>query len=485
MDYRKSFYSNEFSIGNMLPQIPLGVDHDVICRGIRDYVKEPNFHYKFDFLDDVQFEPIQESVNETKYPVYIMLIHSGSLLANAIKAVTQSQFSHSSISFDSSMTNMYSFARKAEINPFIGGFKQESIKSPFIKGRDIPYALYMVLCTKSQIAAMKKRLDYFIQNESKFKYDFTGLFKNYFRIVDNPEYKWFCSRFVADIINAGYPVSSPVIKDPSLVRPEDFKSMPITIYVTGGNLKYYNRKRVDEITQRILNQHNSKREDKQYDFTESAIITQPDIEINLDEWRPDGKNILYITGLSGSGKSTLAKKLSLEYSAEYIEMDRIITACFLNKSKAEKSMSKFSTLMQEYWSSNRHFPIVQWGDRQQVAEMTQFNKWLVENHKSDGKLYILEGCQIIDLPPAYLITQPLIIKGTSSAHTLIRRFKRKFKKERDSGEDLLHSFIAGCDSVRRILARGKLFTNERLLNEFKFLLDRARELNYGTDSLTP
>ena len=34
----------------------------------------------------------------------------------------------------------------------------------------------------------------------KFRYDFTGLIKNYFGITDNPEYKWFCSRFVADIL---------------------------------------------------------------------------------------------------------------------------------------------------------------------------------------------------------------------------------------------------------------------------------------------
>lgn len=192
------------------------------------------------------------SPNEKLYPVYIMLQHSGTLLANMIKGVTQSHFSHSSISFDSSMRNMYSFGRKSDTNPFIGAFKKEDIHSKFFTDRTIPYALYVVPCTQEQVKLMKKRLDYFIQNSTKFKYDFTGLLKNYLGIADNPEYKWFCSRFVADIINAGSPQEHPYVVEPSLMKPEDFQYTNFAIYVTGGYLNSYDSNFVDKVTNRIL-----------------------------------------------------------------------------------------------------------------------------------------------------------------------------------------------------------------------------------------
>ena len=242
--------------------------------------------YQFELLDNVKFvEPLQESVEEYKdeplYPVYIMLIHSGSALANAIKFMTQSNFSHSSISFDASMTNMYSFGRKADTNPFAGGFKKESIKSQFYTSRTIPYALYMVACTKSQVDQMKKRLNYFIKNSSKFKYDFTGLFKNYFGIADNPEYQWFCSRFVADILNAGRPGEHPYVVEPSLMRPEDFMHTTYAHYVTGGVLSNYDAKAVEKKVKTMLKLERMNRilESKKMAVNESAVL-------DLDPFNP-------------------------------------------------------------------------------------------------------------------------------------------------------------------------------------------------------
>lgn len=242
---------------------------DIQFKSIQEFIDYFNTHqnlpepfigesYKFELEDkNLHFNTNMNlteaaSPNEKLYPVYIMLQHSGTLLANMIKGVTQSHFSHSSISFDSSMRNMYSFGRKSDTNPFIGAFKKEDIHSKFFTDRTIPYALYVVPCTQEQVKLMKKRLDYFIQNSTKFKYDFTGLLKNYLGIADNPEYKWFCSRFVADIINAGSPQEHPYVVEPSLMKPEDFQYTNFAIYVTGGYLNSYDSNFVDKVTNRIL-----------------------------------------------------------------------------------------------------------------------------------------------------------------------------------------------------------------------------------------
>jgi hypothetical protein len=240
--------------------------------------------YQFQLAENIKFfDKIDESTSEdTKlYPVYIMLMHSGTALATVIKTVTQSHFSHSSISFDSSMKNMYSFGRKMDTNPFIGSFKKENIHDNFFKGKSIPYALYVVPCTKNEIDLMKKRLDYFIKNATKFHYDFTGLFKNYLGIADNPEYKWFCSRFVADILNAGRPSSDPYVVEPSLMKPEDFLYTNFAIYVTGGLLDAYDQNRVDVITRRILRVEEIKRR------KERQIVQNEAVDIfDLDPFDP-------------------------------------------------------------------------------------------------------------------------------------------------------------------------------------------------------
>ena len=239
--------------------------------------------YKFKLAENIKFmDTITESADDDKlYPVYIMLMHSGTALATAIKTVTGSHFSHSSISFDSSMKSMYSFGRKFDTNPFIGSFKKEDIHSDFFKGKTIPYALYVVPCTKSEIDLMKKRLDYFIQNRTKFSYDFTGLFKNYLGIADNPEYKWFCSRFVADILNAGRPSSDPYVVEPSLMKPEDFLYTNFATYVTGGILDSYDKSYVDKVTQKILRVEKLRRQKEK----RLAIPEATDI-LDLDAFDP-------------------------------------------------------------------------------------------------------------------------------------------------------------------------------------------------------
>lgn len=249
---------------------------------------------------DIDIETIDESVSEDNnlYPVYIMLMHSGTTLANAIKNVTHAEFSHSSISFDPSMKKMYSFGRpkggKAE-DGLVGSFKSENIHDKWFTERSIPFAVYVVPCTKNQIRRMKKRLDYFIQNATKFTYDFTGLIKNYFHVADNPEHRWFCSRFVADILNAGSPKGSPFFTEPSLVRPEDFKHTKFATFVTNGLLSKYNESFVKTTTDKIFAAFNQNKKPIAESVTPYDIMMSQVINESLDTIITVGDNLYYIS----------------------------------------------------------------------------------------------------------------------------------------------------------------------------------------------
>lgn len=236
--------------------------------------------YKFELVDkNLRFvDRLDEAANKSQklYPVYVVLVHSGTGVSKAIKAISHSEYSHASICFDSSLDKMYSFARKDPRNPFIGGFRYESIGKGFYEQKEIPYAVYVVPCTENQIKKMKKRLNYFIQNQEKFTFDFTGLVTNYLGIVNNPAHRWFCSRFVADILNAGAPKNNPYVAEPSLQDPDDFKDTDWAIYVDSGeNLMKYDRKKVDRKTNQIIRKEMLRR----MTVNESAIF-------DLDAFNP-------------------------------------------------------------------------------------------------------------------------------------------------------------------------------------------------------
>lgn len=248
--------NNDFTFENYI-DTPKEIT-DVCLEALYDMIRD-NPVYEFQCIEndytEIDDDIVDEAVDTGTYPVYIMLMHSGTLLSNAIKNVTHSEFSHCSISFDSSMTHMYSFGRKFDTNPFIGVFKEENIHTEFFTKKDIPYSLYVLMVNKQELNKMKKRLKFFIDNESKFKYNFIGLLKNYVGIPDNREYRYFCSQFVSDIINSGRPIDN---RDPSLVRPIDFKYNDNLHFISSGLLNDYDKKNTDREVKKILKQNTIK-----------------------------------------------------------------------------------------------------------------------------------------------------------------------------------------------------------------------------------
>lgn len=257
-----------------------------------DFVNETG--YNFEMLDKVKFfDPINESTDDrTLYPVYILCVHTGTLLANAIKKATGSHFSHCTISFDSSLKNMYSFGRKTRLTELSNGsFVKESIHNPPYTNEGVTYALYCIPVTSSQLTAMKKRLEYFVKNKTKFRYDFAGLFKNFFGIADNPEQRWFCSRFVADIINAGTePGQKPMIREPSLMRPEDFLYTNFALYVTSGLIKDYDQILVDKVTKKLLRIESIRRAQQRAVQSTNIPVTESAV-LDLNPYDPLGEAI--------------------------------------------------------------------------------------------------------------------------------------------------------------------------------------------------
>ena len=198
------------------------------------------------------YEGLTEAATQKLYPVYVLLSHrSASTLSNVIKTLTHSQFSHAALSFDPKLTHMYSFGRNSP-NSSKGSFRLESIKKDAYAMGEVPYSLYVVPCTAEQCKLIKKRLKYFAANKSNFTFDMTGLVKNGLGIESEPDDKWFCSRFVADVLNAGAPNGTKYVEHPSLMDPDDFRHTNFAQYVCGGLISDYDYLVAERITKDIL-----------------------------------------------------------------------------------------------------------------------------------------------------------------------------------------------------------------------------------------
>ena len=80
-------------------------------------------------FEDAQYNDVQ------KYPIFIVLMHSGTPLANAIKTITHAQYSHACISFNAGLDPIYSFGEKTRKVGF--GFVTQNIKDNFYKKLEI------------------------------------------------------------------------------------------------------------------------------------------------------------------------------------------------------------------------------------------------------------------------------------------------------------------------------------------------------------
>lgn len=164
-----------------------------------------------------------------KNPVYIVLMHSGTPLANAIKKVTGDEFSHACISFNSKLDPLYSFGTKGKGEKGIG-FTINDPKDKFFTKFNSKYRVYVMYVTDKAYKSMKNRLSYFTNHKDTLKYDFKGLFDIWFGKESEDHEKWFCSRFVMEIISKAQELS----KVPSLWKPNDITKLQNISLVNRG-----------------------------------------------------------------------------------------------------------------------------------------------------------------------------------------------------------------------------------------------------------
>lgn len=176
---------------------------------------------------------------QTHYPVYVCLMHSGTVLANAIQKVTGDEFSHASISFDPSLRAMYSFAKDRNDMSLKPGLIHEDIQSAFLH-KPIPYSLYVTFVPRAEFKQMKRKLYEISKNAANYKYSIVGLVKYALGMAAETKNQMFCSEFVSTILNARTNRTDGL--RPAEVKPETFKNLSKFQLVQKGVLTDYDMK---------------------------------------------------------------------------------------------------------------------------------------------------------------------------------------------------------------------------------------------------
>ena len=199
----------------------------------KDYVEEPTIATEF-----------SSNSNSRMKAIYIVPMYTGSSpLTKIIKGVTGDEFSHVCIGFNIKLEPIYSFGSTAKsLNPDIKsiGFVKMNPSSDFFRDNiRASYEVWHMEVTPEEYEKMLAKVKYVEEHQKQYGYDWLGLIRNFFGKKSERSFKYFCSGFVADVINAGRPLP----KTYSEYRPQDMTRLDnITMIAKGDDFYKYDWK---------------------------------------------------------------------------------------------------------------------------------------------------------------------------------------------------------------------------------------------------
>ncbi len=154
--------------------------------------------------------------------IYIVLTLTRTFPARVIHLYTQEPYAHASLAFDEDLEEMYSFARKGIWNPFNAGFIREDINNGlFAKHQSTKCSIYSLKVSESQYINLREVIDVFKRNEDKYSYNYLGLLAASMNIPVQTREKYFCSQFVAYVLE--YSGISIFDKGYECIKPRDIR----------------------------------------------------------------------------------------------------------------------------------------------------------------------------------------------------------------------------------------------------------------------
>jgi len=206
---------------------------------------------------------------KNKYPIFIILTYTGIGLSILTKKFTESEFTHAMIAFEPDLKVCYTMgANSKEENPDNRlGIRKTTPKSKYYKDIKTYYSVYVMYVDKATRDKMKKKMEYFLENENDYGFAVIGIVtRGALQIKKRKETNYmFCSELVATILNSGKDIG----KDPSITRPSDLSELnDISLVNHGFDFYQYNPK----VTKRNMKLVRNKQFDQvDFEYEDSMI----------------------------------------------------------------------------------------------------------------------------------------------------------------------------------------------------------------------
>lgn len=182
---------------------------------------------------------MEQAVKMETQHLYLVLTRTGTKFSKLIGFVTGKQYTHVSIASDILLTDMYSFCRDKKEMPLPANFNREDINTEvFGACKTIPSEVYRIPVTDEQMKRYNDVIRHFIVNREVYTYNIGALLPMALHIPHDFRNKFVCSVWVGFVLGKSG-VEHNIKKHPSLVEPEDFRSIAGAELIYRGDLKKY------------------------------------------------------------------------------------------------------------------------------------------------------------------------------------------------------------------------------------------------------
>ena len=148
--------------------------------------------------------------------IHILLTRSGTWFSRLIHFATQDDYTHASIGLDGPSGPFYSFARKYRYLALPAGLVEERIT---VYRRRVPCCLYELKVSGNTYLRLRRQLNAMYAQREEYHYSVLGAFACYFNLSLQRRNHYFCSQFVAGLLESCGAVELP--KPPTLLRPAE------------------------------------------------------------------------------------------------------------------------------------------------------------------------------------------------------------------------------------------------------------------------
>jgi adenylate kinase family enzyme len=172
-------------------------------------------------------------------------------------------------------------------------------------------------------------------------------------------------------------------------------------------------------------------------ITESYILSNETISIDLDKFLSGESNILLVVGNSGAGKSTLCEYLGKKYNVEAYDVDMCKKGGELYRQMQNaKPKDEFTLFPDDYWY--------------------KIYKWCIKDKIKDKKTRrVMAGSALFQVyyigTPTMkkeLLKHPTIFLGKSALNSTIDRVQRKYRKEKYKNDNIKQRVRSVTSSVQ-------------------------------------